>query len=85
MQNRVFTSSDLQLADIVMDADRPHQGLMAVKQIKDGNITLFRPYPHTADFSCTSGVICYTGVEEWTVRIDDTRNQWELVSRQVVR
>lgn len=36
---------------------------------KDGTVDLFRPYTHTADFSCagrddSTAVICYVGIEE---------------------
>lgn len=50
-----------------------------VKQIKDGNITFFRPYVHTADFSYTGGVICYIGIEEWNHPVDE--QEIELLER----
>lgn len=36
---------------------------------KDGTVDVFRPYTHTADFSCagredSTAVICYVGIEE---------------------
>ena len=58
-----FKARDLRLADIVDLGFNPW-GNAIVKQIKDGVVTLFRPYGTTADFSCTGGVICYTGIEE---------------------
>jgi hypothetical protein len=45
-----------------------------MKQIKDGTVELFRPYGTTADFSCTGGVICYTGIEDITFSLDSARD-----------
>jgi hypothetical protein len=55
--------ADLQLGDVLELFEGPY-GTATVKQIRDGQVTLFRPYAATADFSTTSGVICYTGIEE---------------------
>lgn len=38
-----------------------------VKQLDSGNVHLFRPYGATADFSYTGGVICYVGIEEFSI------------------
>jgi hypothetical protein len=80
-----MNNSELQLADQVYRVRFPELGLSVVKQIKDGAITFFRPYPHTADFSSTGGVICYIGIEEWTEEADDTRNDWVLVARTTLK
>ena len=61
----------LQLGDVVrLLSNTGAYSTSTVKQIKDGLITFFRPYVQTADFSCTSGVICYIGIEEFTVPVD---------------
>ena len=63
--------SELQLADVVSIFPDASYSTATVKQIKDGYVTLFRPYVHTADFSYTGGVITYIGIEEFTIPIDD--------------
>lgn len=55
-----------------------------VRQIKDGMVTFWRPYGTTADFSYTSGVICYTGVEEFSVPQDSTV-EYEVVERRELK
>lgn len=76
-------NSELQLADVI---SRPGTiGAVTVKQIEDGQIHFFRPYSVTADFSWTGGVLCYIGIEEWYEDLDNTRSDWTLVSRKVLR
>jgi hypothetical protein len=67
-----IAARDLRLADTI-DLGFAPWGYAIVKQIKDGEVTLFRPYGTTADFSCTSGVICYTGIEDIKVSRDSDR------------
>ena len=74
---------DLRLADVV-DLGFVPWGSAIVKQIKDGVVTLFRPYGTTADFSCTSGVICYTGLEEIRVARDDSR-PFQVIERKELK
>lgn len=81
----IVRNSALQLADRVYRKDNPELGVSTVKQIKDGAITFFRPYTHTADFSYTGGVICYIGTEEWTEQVSDDRTEWVLVGREVLK
>ena len=71
--------SELQIGDRVRHSDalvNPFSDCV-VSRIKNGHATLFRPYVHTADFTCTSGVICYTrsfcsartcSLAFWTIR-----------------
>lgn len=54
--------ADLKLADVVQLFEGPF-GAGIVEQIKDGVVTVHRPYGTSADFSCTSGVITYVGDE----------------------
>lgn len=78
--------SELKLADIVYVKDDPAMGTMAVKNVTDKEVTFFRPYAHTADFECTNGVICYVGVETFSVPLAyDKGMEYELVSRKRVR
>jgi len=57
---------DLHLGDVV-DAAFGTWSTSTVKNLSETEVTLFRPYVHTADFSNTGGVICYLGFEEWKV------------------
>ena len=75
-------NSELQLADQVTRDNI--NGVLTVKQIKDGMITFFRPYTHTNDFSYTGGVICYVGVEEWSEEIDRSIES-TLISRKSLK
>lgn len=67
----LIKARDLQLADEIrsgLGCDGWDTAI--VKQVTDDSITLFRPYGHHADFSYTGGVICYIGVEEYTIARD---------------
>jgi len=72
--------SELQLADVVVLSEIVY-GTATVKQIKDGTITFFRPYVHTEDFSYTGGVLCFVGIEEFTVSVD-SGGEVELLERK---
>ncbi len=64
---------DLRLADVVtMKGAVSVFAASVVKQITETEITLFRPYVHTDDFSYCGGVICYIGVENYKVGLDST-------------
>lgn len=60
--------ADLKLADTVKLFEGPW-GTGIVTQINEGLVTIMRPYGSTSDFSCTSGVIFYTGLETCTYLI----------------
>ena len=83
MNHKVITAKEMQLADtiglssLIGDA----WGTAVVRQIKDGYVTLFRPYVHTEDFSYTGGVICYLGTEEFTFSQDNSR-EYVLLDRK---
>jgi len=75
---------EMKLADRVFDKAMMAQ--LTVKQIKDNKLTFFRSYVHTADFSCTGGVICYVGIEEWTLdNIDTDTYEYELMTRKELK
>ena len=82
---KTMKGSALQIADVVLDTDAHNLGLITVQNIKEGVISFFRPYTHTADFSYTGGVICYTGVETFKREVSDDRIDYELVSRKVLK
>ena len=74
--------NELQLADQVVDDKL--LGICTVQKLTETEITFFRPYTHTGDFSYTGGVICYVGIEEWTD--DRNRNRdWKLITRKELR
>jgi len=62
--------SDLKLRDVVSLSDDITDYMTAtVFQIKDDVVYLWRPYVSTSDFSTTSGVIPFIGIETvqlWT-------------------
>ena len=76
--------SELKLGDRVRTG-LPYEAFRdsVVEQIKDGNIKFFRPYVHTADFSYTGGVICYTGIEEFHIPANDS--EVEVFERKDLR
>jgi hypothetical protein len=85
-----ITTREMQLADTIVRLDyegnvHVETGLITVKQIKDGVVHLFRPYTATADFSCTSGVICTIGYEDFKVEINDQPGQWMLLGRRELK
>jgi hypothetical protein len=77
------TARGLRLADTV-DLGFAPWGSAIVQQIKDGTVTMFRPYGTTADFSCTSGVICYTGIENCEVSLESSR-EYLVVERKELK
>ena len=56
----------LELGDVVQVFDGAY-GDATVKKILDKDLILFRPYVSTADFHYEGGVICYIGIEEFSV------------------
>ena len=67
------SAADLRLADVVTCMDGGGYVTATVKQIKDGLVTLFRPYVETSDFTYTRGVICMIGIEEFKVEASPHR------------
>jgi hypothetical protein len=79
-------TSELLLGDTVYLASDPALGTMIVKNITCGEVTLFRPYPHAADFSYTGGVPCYVGVEEFKVFVNGGDEwTWTLLNRKELK
>lgn len=70
--------SELTLGDKVKLFDGPY-GFATVRQVKDGEVTFFRPYVATGDFSYTGGVICTIGIEEF--KTNRTDQKWEVIER----
>jgi hypothetical protein len=62
---------DLRLADTInLSSSQGPWTTSIVKKVTDTEVTLFRPYGTTADFSYTGGVICYVGIEEFSIPRD---------------
>ena len=76
-------AKNLKLADIVRLNGQPFSD-MIVKKATEETVTFFRPYGVTADFSYTGGVICYTGVEEFTVDRDNP-SEFELIGSKELK
>ena len=75
---------ELRLADhVILDGVREWSTAI-VKQIKDGQVTFWRPYGTNEDFSYTGGVICLMGLEEFTVGIDSSMT-YNVIRRQKLR
>lgn len=66
-----FAGRSLRLGDIVRLSDSPY-GFATVKKVGDFEITFFRPYVTTADFSYSGGVMCYIGIEEFKASVNGT-------------
>lgn len=82
---KMITPGEMQLGDTVRYSPFGTAWNVAiVKQIRDGEVKLFRPYGTTADFSYTGGVICYVGIEEYGVPLTSTA-QYELLERKPLR
>lgn len=75
-------ASELKLADTIRMFDGPWNCAI-VRQIKEGQVFLFRPYGETADFSYVGGVIPYIGIEEYSIPADErmieVMNRKELI------
>ena len=70
--------ADLTLGDIVRVFDGDGYSDATVIKLEPHAVTFFRPYVHTADFSCSGGpdgtaVIAYVGSETWRMCRDDSR------------
>jgi hypothetical protein len=77
--------SEMQLGDVVRPKHSSFASFSAciVKRINpDSTVILFRPYGVTADFSCTAGVICYTGIEEYT---PNSNQEFDLLERRTLK
>jgi len=85
MEPTLITAKQMQLGDTVQLASGAVPFCACtVKQIRDGFVTLFRPYVHTADFSYTGGVMCYVGVEEYTLPIEYSQ-EYYLLERKTLK
>lgn len=86
MSDTIINTDQLKLGDTVEQIPLGSRawGACIVKKITDDEVTLFRPYGTTADFSYTSGVICYVGIEEYNVHRRSV-TKWLLHRRQELR
>jgi hypothetical protein len=82
-EKSVLNTNELQIGDTVCDAGYESEpwSTKIVKNVTEKEVTFFRPYGTTADFSCTSGVICYIGLEEYSIP-RDWPSKYTLYHRQ---
>lgn len=75
--------SEMQVGDVVNSADTPWSTAI-VQQIHDGQVHLYRPYAgnHGCIYSNNS-IICYMGVEEYSIPIDYS-GKYDLLERRDV-
>ena len=71
--NRSMSMNELRIGDVVKVFDGPWDTSI-VKNVTEKEVTFFRPYGTTADFTCTGGVICYTGIEEYSIPLPSDKN-----------
>lgn len=79
----VMFPSELRLGDVIKTFDGPW-GTAIVKNVTEHEVELFRPYGHNADFSMTSGILCYVGIEQYKIP-KDSKMQYEVYRRQEIR
>lgn len=84
MENLKIKPRDMKLADTVRYNPFGKWSNAIVKQITATDVVLFRPYGTTADFSYTGGVICYVGIEEYTVPLSSDM-EYELLDRMELK
>jgi hypothetical protein len=79
------SANELRLADTILatSGGRMPWDTCIVSKVTDTEVKLFRPYGTTADFSSSGGVICYIGIEEFTIP-RDTR-EVTLLNRKELR
>lgn len=84
MADKTIKAREMLLADTVqmVAPDGPWRSCI-VQQITDTHVVLFRPYGATTDFSYAGGVICYIGIETYTVALDSTL-EYELLQRKAL-
>lgn len=66
---------DMKLGDVVCmvlegDEKQTPWQYSIVKQITNATVTLFRPYGVHANFSSSSRVMCYIGIEEYKIPVN---------------
>jgi hypothetical protein len=89
---KTIKAAELQLGDVVTPTYRQISPWDAciVEKVTPTQVTLFRPYGTCSDFSCSGGepdshsVICYTGIEEYTV-FRDSSTEFYLWERKALK
>jgi hypothetical protein len=67
--NLTLKARELKLGDVVKLSENAWS-TATVTQIKDGLISLHRPYTHTSDIEYSGGLIAYTGLETFCISQD---------------
>ena len=91
--DELLEMKELQLADVVRNGliNVFAFDVMTVKKITLTEVTFFRPYVQTADFSFVdksgngSQVICYIGIEEFSVPLTYPGKVWQLLERKTLK
>ena len=68
-RNLMVKARELKLGDIVKLSDSGYMAATII-QIKDGQITFFRPFVHHDNIETAGGLMTYTGIEEFNVYQD---------------
>jgi hypothetical protein len=74
--------SELALGDVVrrIGYDKAPWNTAVVVNVKGREVTMFRPYVVTSDFSYTGGIIPYIGTEKWSFEARDYGEPiWEVL------
>lgn len=77
LEGTVIKAEATALGDVVrlaLDSEisAPFNSCTVINKLPNGDVTLYRPYVHTADFSYTGGVIPYIGAETFNVYATNT-------------
>lgn len=75
--------SELKLADTVR-VSVTDWGTAIVQNITATDVVFFRPYGVTANFSYTGGVICYVGIETYSVPLSSDM-EFEILTRKELK
>ena len=81
---KMVDAKDLCLADVVRTNTTGAWNTAIVQRLEGKTVTFFRPYGVSEDFSCTSGVICYTGVEIFS-DFTDSGSKYLLLRRKELK
>ena len=69
-----MTTDQLRLGDVVQCFEGAW-GTAIVQKVEEKQVTYYRPYGHSEDWSYTGGIICYSGLEVFS----EPRNAFRTV------
>lgn len=76
----LVTPAEMQLGDRIQCYEDPCFSTGIIKSIDSHYVHIFRPYGTTAEFSYSGGVICYIGIEEYSLS-RTSQLKYRLLSR----